>query len=153
MEIERKFLLKTIPENLEKYDVKNISQSYISTHPTIRIRNQDNKYILTIKSSGVLSRQEYEMELTKNEYENLHKKVETLDLIKKRYIIPLKMGLKAELDIYENELKGLYTVEVEFPNLDEALNFTPPSWFGKDVTTDNRYKNSSLIKNGIPHEI
>ena len=41
-------------------------------------------------------------------------------------------------------------VEVEFESLEEAESFTPPEWFGKDVSEDNRYKNSSLYIKGLP---
>ena len=47
-EIERKFLVKEIPNNLQQYKCYKIKQGYISTNPTIRLRQRDNEYILTI---------------------------------------------------------------------------------------------------------
>jgi DNA repair protein RecN (Recombination protein N) len=45
MEIERKFLPKTLPENLESYPHHKIAQGYLSTNPVVRIRRQDEEYI------------------------------------------------------------------------------------------------------------
>ena len=42
--------------------------------------------------------------------------------------------------------EGLVFVEVEFESLDQATAFTPPEWFGEDVTNDGRYHNSYLSK-------
>ena len=37
MEIEKKFLVKQIPNDLENYDVYNLEQGYLSSYPTVRI--------------------------------------------------------------------------------------------------------------------
>jgi CYTH domain-containing protein len=44
-------------------------------------------------------------------------------------------------------------VEVEFPDEKTALLFTPPDWFGQEVTQDKRYTNGSLSKFGIPKSL
>lgn len=159
MEIERKFLVDALPDNLAQYSVKAIKQGYISTNPTIRLRQQDNKYILTVKGKGVIQRQEFEMELEKEQFDNLWKKVEGGYISKKRYIIPFvsqqpleEKNLTIELDIYEDMLQGFMNVEVEFSTIKDAILFEPPSWFGKEVTDDKRYTNASLVKNGIPEK-
>ena len=43
MEIERKFLLNGLPENLESYTCLIMEQAYISTNPVIRIRQKSVK--------------------------------------------------------------------------------------------------------------
>lgn len=149
-EIERKFLVKTLPNNLNKYTHYEIKQGYISTNPTIRVRQQDNAYILTIKSNGVMKKEEYEITLTKEQFENLWSKVENNPIEKTRYIIPLNNDLKAELDIYKGNLSGFANVEVEFPTTYDALSFTSPDWFGEEVTHNYRYSNASMAKFGIP---
>jgi CYTH domain-containing protein len=40
-------------------------------------------------------------------------------------------------------------VEVGFADLDDAHAFTPPDWFGADVTENKRYKNSAFASAGI----
>ncbi len=152
MEIEKKFLVKEIPINLSNYECLNLTQAYVSTDPVIRLRNNnDDEYFLTLKSKGHLMREEIEFPLTKEQFLNLWPKIESKVVVKKRYLIPLDRELTAELDIYEEFLDGLVTVEVEFSSQLEAENFNPPSWFGKDVTHDSRYKNSSLALYGTPN--
>ena len=48
------------------------------------------------------------------------------------------------MDIFKDYLEGLRMVEVEFDNEDQALNFVPPEWFGKDVSDDHRFRNVNL---------
>ena len=38
MEIERKYLVKTLPDHLEQYACKVIEQGYLNTNPVVRIR-------------------------------------------------------------------------------------------------------------------
>ncbi len=150
MEIERKFLCSALPADLSVYKKTNIIQYYVSTEPVIRIRKTDTAFYLTVKSKGSLSRQELEMEISEKEFENLVKLTDRPPVSKTRYFIPLENGLTAELDIYDNALSGLITIEVEFETTDEAAIFSPPKWFGKDVTEDNRFKNSALYIKGLP---
>lgn len=150
MEIERKFLVKLIPENLESFPKKEIEQTYISTDPTIRLRKSDESFILTVKGKGSIAREEFELELTKDQYDSLMKKAETPSVSKTRYLIPLNASLTAELDVYHKNLMGLLTVEVEFKSIDGAEAFIPPEWFSLDISEDKRYKNTSLAIYGMP---
>lgn len=149
-EIERKFLIKNLPENLDNFTHYEIKQGYISTDPTIRLRQKDNNYILTVKSAGLMKKQEYELDLTEEQFNRLWKKTEGNTIEKTRYIVPLNDNLKAELDIYKGTLSGFMNVEVEFSSTKEAILFDAPDWFGQEVTQDPRYSNSSLSKFGIP---
>ncbi|MBP1755259.1 MAG: hypothetical protein H6Q59_1657, partial [Firmicutes bacterium] len=65
---------------------------------------------------------------------------------KTRYLIPLRDGLTAELDLFEEILQGLIIVEVEFPDLQSADDFCPPEWFGLDLSSDRRFTNYHLSK-------
>ena len=145
MEIERKFLTKEIPFDITKYPYKQISQAYISFSPTIRIRKSNEDYILTVKGKGHLAREEFELPLSKEDYDRLFLKTEGTPVIKKRYLVPVTGGLTAEVDIYEGELEGLMTTEVEFPSLEEAEAFVSPEWFGKDVSEEGRLKEPKTV--------
>ena len=59
MEIERKYLIDTLPEDYQDYPCRHIEQAYLNTDPVIRIRKDNNKYELTYKSSGLMTREEY----------------------------------------------------------------------------------------------
>lgn len=146
MEIERKFLVKDIPADLSAYPCHIIEQGYLCTDPVVRIRRQDDEYILTYKGSGLLCREEYNLPLKAASYAHLKEKTDGHIISKKRYVIPLENHLNIELDIFEPPFAPLVLAEVEFPDIETANAFSPLPWFGEDVTTDGRYHNSYLSR-------
>ena len=147
MEIEKKFLINTLPAELEKYPFHHIEQGYLSTAPVVRVRKQDDEYYLTYKGKGLLAREEYNLPLTKESYEHLKEKADGNIISKKRYLIPLEeTDLTIELDIFDPPFSPLCLAEVEFPDIESADRFIPPAWFGKDVTEDPAYNNSNMSK-------
>ena len=153
MEIERKFLVHNLPEQLEQFDSQEIKQWYISKTPEIRLRQAGTKYWLTLKSKGGLVRLEHEVPLNKKAFTKLLPSVTTEGIYKTRYKIPLENDLIAELDTFNSkEHFNLITVEVEFTSEAAAHAFTPPVWFGKDITEDSSYKNRNLAAN-LPEKI
>ena len=148
MEIERKFLIKKMPE-LDKYEYRDIEQVYILTEPVIRARKKDSDYILTVKGSGKMAREEFELPLSEEAYNKLKSKAEGVVITKRRYLIPYDKYL-VELDVFDGSLKGLIMAEVEFPTIEEAEAFTPPDWFSEDVTEDTSYHNSNMSKGTVP---
>ena len=119
MEIERKYLPKFLPENLEQYKKKKIAQGYLCTNPVVRIRRSNDDYYLTYKGGGMMAREEYNLPLTKDAYDHLLPKIDGLLIEKTRYLIPLEDGYTAELDIFEGALEPLTLVEVEFESIEE----------------------------------
>lgn len=144
MEIERKYLVRQIPENLSQYHCQKIAQGYLCTSPVVRIRRSNDDYYLTYKGKGLLAREEYNLPLTQESYEHLSSKIDGILIEKNRYLIPLNDGLVAELDIFEGKLSDLVLVEVEFESIEEANSFIAPEWFGEDVTHSGNYQNSYL---------
>lgn len=146
-EIERKFLIKELPADLEKYPCHHIEQGYLCTEPVVRIRKQDEDYYLTYKGKGLLVREEYNLPLTKEAYEHLREKADGNIISKKRYVIPLEnSSLKIELDVFDAPFAPLVLAEVEFPTEEEAAAFILPDWFSEDVTMDKQYHNSNMSK-------
>jgi CYTH domain-containing protein len=146
MEIEKKYLINLPINEITKYPHTNIEQGYISTNPVIRIRKTDKSYYVTYKSSGLMVRQEFEDEISEDQYNSLKSKVDYNLISKKRYYIPIDKSLTVELDIFNNKLEGLIMAEVEFVSEESANNFNPPNWFVKEVTFDTRFHNSNLCK-------
>lgn len=146
MEIERKYLIKVLPANLSDYTSILIEQGYLCTEPVVRIRRQDDEYVLTYKSAGLMVREEYNLALDAASYEHLKTKVDGNLISKKRYLIPLENDLKIELDVFNAPLAPLILAEVEFSTEDAANQFCPPDWFGEDVTFSGKYHNSYLSK-------
>ncbi len=149
MEIERKYLIHSLPERLEQYESKQIEQGYLCTNPVVRIRRSNENYILTYKGEGLMVREEYNLPLTKEGYEHMCGKADGILIKKTRYLIPLTDRLTIELDVFSGELEGLLLAEVEFETEEEANSFIPPAWFGEDVTFSDKYHNSTLSKSGL----
>lgn len=148
MEIERKFLVSELPDDLDLCKFHIIEQAYLCTDPVVRIRKEDDNYYLTYKSKGFLSREEYNLPLTKESYLHLLTKADGNIITKKRYLIPY-IQYTVELDLFDGIFKGLVLAEVEFKSEEEADNFKPPVWFGEDVTFSGKYHNSTLSKSDI----
>ena len=146
MEIERKYLVPNIPDNLSDYSSKTIAQGYLCINPVVRIRRSNDDYYLTYKGEGLMAREEYNLPLTKEAFKHLLPKVDGLLIEKKRYLIPLENNLTAELDVFKGPLAPLVLVEVEFSSIEEANSFVPPEWFGEDVTESGKYHNSYLSR-------
>lgn len=159
-EIERKWLIKKedIPYDLatetqDKYDIK---QTYICFNPEMRVRNYNDGqfYEMTIKnnmSEDGLTRDEINISITKEQYDNLVIKQEGNTIHKTRYQL-LDNGQVIALDIFHGDLEGLAYLEIEFANEEESKAFKEPDWVIKDVTDDVNYKNGHLARNGIPEE-
>ena len=143
MEVERKFLIKNIPFNLENYKHKEIEQSYISYEPETRLRKLNDKYYLTKKSNGTLIREEDEKVISNELYNELIINRLNNTIMKRRYYIPYN-DLLIEFDIYKGILEGLMVAEIEFDSIEESKKFIIPSWFYKEVTDNTNFKNKNL---------
>ncbi len=144
MEIEKKFLLKQLPTNLEKYESHRIEQAYLCTEPVLRIRKFDAQYFITYKGKGLMVREEHELPLTEEAYLHLKKKADGNVIEKTRYLIPDEHGHTIELDVFDGDYSGLLMAEVEFSSTEAADGYKMPDWFSKEVTADARFQNSRL---------
>ena len=52
MEIEQKYLIKSLPHNIDDYEHRDIVQGYISFEPVLRIRKVYENFIFTFKVSS-----------------------------------------------------------------------------------------------------
>lgn len=155
MEIERKFTIKKLPDDLNSYEKKEIEQIYLCRKPTIRARKSNDEYILTYKSKQGIKTdasataracEEVELPLTGEAYEHLKEKADGNAIIKTRYIIPIENHRKIELDVFHGYLEGLMFAEVEFESEEEAASYQLPDWFSEDVTFDRRYSNAVMTE-------
>lgn len=145
-EIERKFLLKNEDWKSQVDKSFALKQGYLSTNPerSVRVRIKGEKGILTIKGiTKGISRLEYEYEIPIQDAIELLNLCEQPIIEKVRYIV-IDDKLKWEIDIFEGINKGLQLAEVELESEDQRIKI--PSWIEREVTSDKRYYNSSLIK-------
>ena len=163
MEIERKFTIKKLPDNLGEYPFHLIEQAYLNTDPVVRIRKEDDQYYLTYKGKGLMAREEYNLPLNEQSYYHMREKADGNVISKKRYLIPIenptfvsdyketidRISLTIELDLFNAPFENLIIAEVEFPDQTMAEAFLPPDWFLEDVTNDPAYHNSNLSRQVI----
>lgn len=159
MEIEKKYTLKSLPENLESCPCLIIEQAYLNTSPVVRVRKSNDSYYLTYKGSGLMAREEYNLPLDEASYHHLLEKADGNVISKKRYVIPIENpqfddsyfppvtpDLSVELDIFAPPFAPLIMAEVEFPCVEMADAFIPPVWFDEDVTDNPEYHNSAMSR-------
>jgi len=154
MEIERKWLvdkkrLQWLIEN--SFYQERIEQHYLNSKNEewiIRVRrsvsDNDTEYFLTLKSKGLLSREELQSEIGKDTYQDAIK--HSKGCVKKtRYTIDVPTAdLTYDIDVYDDY--DFVTCEVEFHSESDAEKFEVPEWCLQDVTMDPKYKNDNLAK-------
>ncbi len=145
MEIERKFLLKSFPPKSKSIEKIVMEQAYISTKPVIRIRKENDDFVLTVKGKGLIEREEFELKIDEEEYIKLKEKAE-YNIIKKTRYIYIIDGVRFEVDEFVGKLSPLLTVEVEFASKEEADSFVAPEWIENELTMDARFQNANLCK-------
>ena len=158
MEIERKFTIKQLPDNLDSYPCHHIEQGYLNASPVVRVRKEDDEYYLTYKGSGMMAREEFNLPLSRDAYYHLCEKADGKIISKRRYLIPLPnpafregrrkppadYSLTIELDVFDPPFAPLIMAEVEFGSKEAAEGFIPPDWFDEDVTYRKEYHNSYM---------
>jgi len=157
-EIERKFLVSNelAAEYLKRaengeFEIKLIEQAYLTTDPVVRVRRSNDKFILTYKGSGLMSREEYNLPLNEDSYNILKSKADGNVICKKRINIPYDKYL-IELDVFMEPFAPLVLAEVEFDSEKDANDFLPPDWFLEDVTNDRKYHNSNMSRMTVKTE-
>jgi len=147
LEIERKFLVKNNGWQKEVKGVK-YQQGYLSTDSsrTVRVRLEGKLGKLTIKGKKTgIAGDEFEYDIPANDAKYLLVHLCKKPTINKtRYRVPFE-NLIWEVDVFEGENKGLVIAEVELKSADQK--FKPPSWIGKEVTQDRRFRNANLVAN------
>ena len=145
-EIERKFLIKQLPDDLKRSRSLIIEQGYLATEPAgrqVRIRKTGRSASLTFKVRRGTHREEREIKLSPKQFAALWPGTAGRRLRKVRYEIPWKNVL-IEIDIYRGRHTGLIVAEVEFPDRSSARRFKAPWWLGREVTGEKRYSNVRL---------
>jgi adenylate cyclase len=151
-EIERKFLVEKLPPSDLLAESTPILQGYIfvgSDGSEIRVRQKGDRCMQTLKRGVGLCREEIEVELTRDQFIAMWPWTEGRRVEKERFTIPYHRHT-IELDLFHGDLEELVIAEVEFESVAASEHFTPPNWFGEEVTGDPRYLNQTLALLGKP---
>lgn len=148
LEIERKYLVKSLDFIQEAKSIKRITQGFLNTNPerTVRVRISGKEAFITVKGisnkSGT-TRMEWEQKILLKDAQKLLEICEPGMIDKTRYEVLFRNYL-FEVDVFHGENEGLIIAEIELSHEDES--FEKPQWLGEEVTGDNRYYNSQLSK-------
>jgi adenylate cyclase len=155
VEIERKFRLHREPEWLGHCRSTRIEQGYLAIEDgrgaEVRLRRRAGETLLTVKRGSGLTRTEEEIELGSEQFEALWPLTEGRRVEKVRHLVPVESG-EVEVDVFDGELAGMITAEMEFDSEAASDAFEPPDWLGIEVTGDERYANETLATRGLPEE-
>lgn len=140
IELEKTYLAKYLPEDIDNSNSKKIIDIYIpkdDIHKRLRVRQNGDKYIMTKKTPVNNARSEHIEEniiLNKGEFDVLSK-IDGSRVAKKRYFYDIN-GMVAEIDVFEENLKGLVLVDFEFEKKEDMDKFVMPDFCLCDVTCD-----------------
>lgn len=136
VEIERKWMVNGWPAGLSELFTEIMRQGYISTHPTVRIREENtvsssdikhpcrDSFVLCFKSSGKLTRKEIEMEVEEEKFRQLEDLIGLPLINKKRITYLLSDGHHLEVNHVDEGLPSeFFYAEIEFASEEEAEKF------------------------------
>jgi CYTH domain-containing protein len=150
-EIERKYLLRALPERVRDARALEIDQGYL---PGIRINERIRrsreattvKYFRTIKSGQGIERTEIEEETTEPFFSAVWPLTRGARVQKRRYLVP-EGDVVWEIDEFLDR-DGLWLAEVELTSVDQRVEI--PLWLrevmDREVTDDPRYTNHALAR-------
>lgn len=151
LEIERKWMVNGWPTN--DYPLlysERMRQGYISTHPTVRIREENtivsnteskpikDSFILCFKSSGLLTRKEIEMDIEQEKFNELEDLIHLplIDKLRNTYLLPDGHHLEVN-HVDEGLPTEFWYAEIEFKSEEEAISFDPSSVNLKEYLNDD----------------
>ena len=150
-EIERKFLLRALPDRVRTARSIEVDQGYI---PGIRINERIRRtrsaegvrYYRTIKSGSGIERLEIEEEASEDFFVAMWPLTRGARVFKRRYLVP-EGAVVWEIDEFLDR-PNLWLAEVELESVDQVVEI--PDWLtpclDREVTDDPRYTNHSLAR-------
>lgn len=150
LEIERKYLLRSLPELVKTHEVVEIAQGYLpgaDIRERLRrvISEEGTRYLRTLKAGRGVARIEVEEETTAHVFETMWPLTEGSRVLKRRYTVP-DGELRWEIDEFLD--RPLVLAEVELPDADVVPEL--PSWLRphveREVTGEDAYVNVNLAK-------
>ena len=150
VEIERKFLLRALPERVRGLSARDVDQGYLPGTRFVerlrRVRDGNGERLYrTVKLGRGTTRTEVEEEAPRELFEAMWPLTEGRRVRKRRYRVP-DGDLVWEVDEFTD--RDLVLAEVELPS--EATPADPPDWLRpyvvRDVTDEDEYVNARLAR-------
>jgi CYTH domain-containing protein len=151
-ELERTFLVKSLPKDLFLSKSKEIIDIYLPAshdHPVLRLRKNGDKFEMTKKQpldDDASEQEEQTIKLSKHEFEELLK-LPGKKVRKIRYFHEYKQKI-AEFDVFQDSLKGLVLVDFEFDTKEHKAVFAMPEFCLVEVTHEDFIAGGKLCGKG-----
>ena len=146
IEIERKFLVANDGWKSAAIASRRLRDGLIARFGSgkIRVRLEPGKAWLTVKGPKTgHSRQEFDYPIPYADGDEMLRTLCSGPIIEKtRYVVP-HHDLMWEVDVHEGDLQGLVLAEIELEH--EGQELVLPSWIGREVTDDPRYRKAALL--------
>lgn len=151
VEIERKYLLRSLPEHARQAPSLEIDQGYLpGTRINERVRRSrgadGTRYYRTIKSGSGLKRTEVEEETTELFFTTVWPLTRGCRIYKRRYVVETPDGTW-EIDEFLDR-EGLVVAEIELEHEEHVVE--PPDWLAplieREVTDEPAYTNHALAR-------
>jgi len=143
IEIERKFLVKKIPSDIEQ--TIYIQQYYLSNNKNmvqrLRIFNKKEAIMSFKQKTSNLAKYEFEYKIPLEDANKIIEIINVPFIIKKRHIIYVD-SIKWEVDEFLGQNMGLIIAEVELKHEKQIVN--SPNWIDSEVTDNSSYYNYNL---------
>lgn len=148
-EHERKFLVNNDDWRSSVIATESIKQAYIAdlASGVIRVRLINDIGWISIKCRiDMTSAREFEYVIPQSDAEELMQLPGVIGRVfKTRHLI----NSGWIVDEFEDALSGLIVAEIELESPNSP--FSRPTWLGKEVTSDTRYRNRQLAVSGLPN--
>ena len=151
-EIERKYLLRNLPEWVIQFPALEVHQGYLPgtriNERVRRVRDQTDtlRYYRTIKMGSGLDRFELEDETTELFFSTVWPLTRGVRVWKRRYLVP-EGEVVWEIDEFLDR-EGLWLAEVELERADQVVEI--PAWLrnavDREVTEERGYTNHALAR-------
>jgi adenylate cyclase len=150
-EIERKYLLRALPDEVRGARVLEVDQGYLPgeriSERIRRTRGDDGeRFYRTLKAGSGIDRLEIEEETTAAFFEAVWPLTRGQRVAKRRYLVPDR-DVVWEIDEFVDRT-GLWLAEVELEHVDQPV--TIPEWLApvlvREVTDEKGYTNRALAR-------
>jgi len=143
--ITRKFIVTKTPDlNGKACLFQNRFYLYRKNGIVIRVQSKGNKFELERKfDKSKIVRESEKIAITKDEFMILRKKI-TDEVLRESYVI--NENPNTTLMVYHGKFEGLMRAEIKFITVEEAVNFSPPAWMGKEITDSPLGKDETLLE-------
>jgi len=142
MEIERKFLIKTMPD-LSGIIPVHYERYYLKREGEVeeRIQKKGKKFEYEKKIFvSTFERTKDKREISEEEFLRLKKEAGEA-IVRDGYEFRDNISIK----IYHGRFEGLLRAEVEFATKEDALVYKPEQWMGDEITTSSLGRDSTLL--------